>query len=94
MRMVLQLRKELGTSQGTVKRAADQLGCGVESLRMGVKQDEIDRGQAAGTTSEDAARVKALEREVKALRRANEISKKASVISRWSSTAHRDDCVR
>ncbi len=30
VRMVLALRVELGTSQGTVKRVADQLGYGVE----------------------------------------------------------------
>ena len=33
VRLVRQLRKELGTSHGTVKRVAEQLGCGVESLR-------------------------------------------------------------
>jgi transposase len=33
VRMVRQLRKELGTSQGTVQRVADQLGYGVESVR-------------------------------------------------------------
>jgi transposase len=76
--MVRQLRKELGTSQGTVKRVADQLGCGVESVRTWVKQDEIDGGEAAGTTSGEKGRIKALEQEVKELRRANEILKRAS----------------
>ena len=33
VRMVRALREELGTSQGTVKRVADQLGYGVESVR-------------------------------------------------------------
>ena len=78
MRLVRQLRKELGTSQGTVKRVADQLGYGVESVRTWVRQFEIDSGEAAGTTSEDKARIKTLEQENKELRRANQILKKAS----------------
>jgi transposase len=38
VRLVRQLRNELGTPQGTVRRVADQLGYGVESVRMWVKQ--------------------------------------------------------
>ncbi len=78
VRAVRQLRKELGTDHGTVKRVATQLGVGVESLRGWVKQAEIDDGVKPGTTSEEAARIKALEQEVKELRRANAILRKAS----------------
>ena len=78
VRAVLQLRKELGTDHGTIKRVADQLGIGVESLRGWVKQAEIDGGVRAGTSSEDAARIKALEQENRELRRANAILRKAS----------------
>jgi len=78
VRMVLQLRKELNTKQGTVKRVADQLDVGVESLRAWVKQHEIDHGDRSGTTSEDAERIKRLEQENKELRRANSILKSAS----------------
>ena len=59
VRMVTQLRRELGTKQGTVKRVADQLGIGVESLRTWVRQHEIDHGDRAGTTTAEAARIKA-----------------------------------
>ena len=76
--MVFALREELGTKQGTVKRVADQLGIGIESVRGWVKQAEIDRGERGGTTSGDAARIKALEQENKELRRANSILKSAS----------------
>ena len=78
VRMVRQLRKELGTEHGTVKRVAGQLGIGVESLRGWVKQAEIDDGHAVGTTTAEAARIKQLEQEVRELRRANAILKSAS----------------
>ena len=78
VRLVRQLRKELGTSQGTVGRVASQLGYGTESVRIWVKQADIDSGEAAGTTSEDKVRIKALTQENRELRRANEILKRAS----------------
>ena len=78
VRAVRQLRKELGTEHGTIKRVADQLGIGVESLRGWVRQAEIDAGVKPGVTSSEAARVKELEQEVRELRRANEILRRAS----------------
>jgi transposase len=78
VRMVFQLREETGESQGSVKRVADQLDIGVESLRSWVKQAEIDGGHRAGTTTADAARLKGLEQENRELRRANAILKSAS----------------
>ena len=78
VRLVRQLRKELGTSQGTVGRVAEQLGYGTESVRMWVKQADIDSGEASGATSEEKARIKALIQENRELRRANEILRKAS----------------
>lgn len=79
MRMVFLLREELGMSQGTVKRVADQLGIGVESVRLWVKQSEIDSGVRVGTTSGEAEQVKALTQENRELRRANDILKRAAV---------------
>jgi transposase len=78
VRMVLQLRKELGTSHGTIGRVARQLGYGVESVRNWVRDYEVDAGEAPGTTSEDVARIRRLEQENRELRRANEILKRAS----------------
>ena len=78
VRMVRTLRAELGTNQGTVKRVADQLGYGVESVRTWVKQAEIDEGLVAGTTTEESQRVRDLEQEVRELRRANEILRRAA----------------
>ena len=78
VRLVRQLRRELGTEHGTVQRVAGQLGYGVETVRKWVKRADIDEGVKAGTSSEDLARLKALEQENRELRRANAILKSAS----------------
>ncbi len=78
VRLVRQLRKELGTKHGTIQRVAEQIGCGVESLRSWVKEADIDEGLEAGTTSSEAKRIKELEQENRELRRANDLLKRAS----------------
>jgi transposase len=78
VRLVRQLRKELGTTHGTIQRVADQIGCGVESLRTWVKQADIDAGVEPGVTTVEAKRIKALEQEIRELRRANDLLKRAS----------------
>jgi transposase len=78
VRMVRQLRRELGTTHGTIQRVAGQIGCGVESLRTWVKQAEIDDGEQPGVTTAEAKRIKELEQENRELRRANAILKSAS----------------
>lgn len=78
VRLVRQLRAELGTEHGTIKRVADQLNYGVESVRGWVKQADIDDGAKPGVTTAEAERIKALEQEVRELRRANAILKSAS----------------
>ena len=61
-----------------MKRVAEQLGIGVESLRSWVRRAEIDDGVKPGLSSEDAAKIKALEQENRELRRANGILRSAS----------------
>jgi transposase len=78
VRLVRQVRAELGTDHGTVHRVARQLGYGVESVRSWVRQADIDDGVTVGTTTAEAERIKALEQEVRELRRANAILKSAS----------------
>jgi transposase-like protein len=68
VRLVRQLRKELGTEHGTIQRVAEQLGIGVESVRSWVKQAEIDDGVKPGLSTDDAARIKELEQENRELR--------------------------
>jgi transposase len=74
VRMVRQLRAETGQEHGTIQRVAEQLGCGVESLRLWVKQAGVDAGELPGTTSADAERIRQLEQENRELRRANEMA--------------------
>lgn len=78
VRMVRTLRAELGVTQGTVQRVATQLGYGVESVRIWVKQADIDDGVAIGVSSAEAQRVRELEQENRELRRANEVLKRAA----------------
>ena len=78
VRLVRQLRKELGTKHGTIQRVADQIGCGVESLRTWVKQADIDEGVEPGATSAERRRIKELEQRVRELERANDLLKRAS----------------
>jgi transposase-like protein len=86
VRMVRTLRAELGTEHGTVKRVADQLGYGVESVRLWVRQADIDDGHEPGVTTAEAARVRELEQEVRELRRANEIPQAGRQFLRVSAT--------
>ena len=78
MRMVRTLRAELGTEHGTVQRVAGQLGYGIESVRLWVRQADIDDGHAPGVSTAEAQRVQELEQEIRELRRANEILKRAA----------------
>lgn len=78
VRMVRALRAELGSEHGTVQRVATQLGYGTESVRLWVRQADIDDGHAPGVTSSESARVRELEQENRELRRANEILKRAA----------------
>jgi transposase len=78
VRMVRSLRAETGSTAGTVRRVAEQLGYGVESVRSWVRQAEVDEGLAPGVSSAEQARLRELEQENRELRRANEILRRAA----------------
>jgi len=78
VRLVRQLRAELGTDHGTVKRVAAQLGYDIKSVRNGVRQADIDEGRTGGTMTADAERIKTLEQGNRELKRSNEILRRAS----------------
>lgn len=77
-RMALDARRDPAARAGAIKRIADQLGIGAETLRVWVKRAEVDAGLAPGTTSDEAARIADLERDNRELRRANTILRQAS----------------
>jgi transposase len=57
---------------------ARQLGVGTESLRLWVKQGDVDAGSRPGLTTEEQAELKRLRKENFELRRANDILQSAA----------------
>ena len=78
VRMVLEHEGEYPSRWQAICSIASKIGCSPDSLKAWLTRSEVDTGKQPGTTSEEAARIKALEKEVKELRRANEILKTAS----------------
>jgi len=78
VRLVQEHRGDYPSLWAVVASLAPKIGCSTKSLLNWVQRHEVDSGTRAGVTSEERARIKALEREVKELRRANEILKSAS----------------
>lgn len=78
VRMVRSLQAETGMTHGAVRRVAEQLGYGVESVRSWVKQADVDDGVRPGMTTSEAQRLRELEQENRELRRANEILRRAA----------------
>jgi transposase-like protein len=66
------------TQWAAITSIAEKIGCSAETLRGWVRRAERDAGQRPGLTTDERARLAALERENKELKRANEILRKAS----------------
>ena len=80
VRLVAEARAEEPglTVTAAVKRIGVRVGVNPDTLRGWVTRAEIDAGQRPGVSSDEKARIKALEREVRELKRANEILLAAS----------------
>ena len=88
-RMTLDALADPARAKGAIGRIADELGVHPEALRTWVKKAQIDQGTRPGTTTDEAQRIKELEKEIRELRRANAILKSASAcLSRRSVSAH------
>ena len=74
-RMALEALADPARAKGASRRIADELGLHPEALRTWVKKAEVDGGLRPGTTTDQARRIKELEKEVRELRRANAILK-------------------
>lgn len=66
------------TLNAAVKRIGERVGVVPDTLRGWIRRADIDAGRRPGTTSEEAASIKALQSEVRELKRANEILLAAS----------------
>jgi len=78
VRLVQEHQGEYPSLWAAAASIAPKIGCTVHTLLKWVQRQEIDSGTRAGVSTEERARIKALERENKELRRANEILKSAS----------------
>ena len=78
VRLVREHEAEHVSQWAAIRSIAVKVGCSAETLRLWVRQAEGDRGERGGLTTEERARLKALERENRELRQANEILRKAS----------------
>ena len=77
VRMALETIEETG-DKGAITRIAKQLGLNSETLRLWVRQAQIDMGQRPAPSPEDKERIRELERQVFELQRSNDILKAAA----------------
>jgi transposase-like protein len=78
VRLVLTGEHEHKSRWAAIQSVASKIGCTSETLRSWVNKMEVDSGVKPGVSSQEAARVKELERENRELKRANEILRKAA----------------
>jgi transposase len=78
VRLVRDIRETEGERASALRRVSDQLGVHDETLRLWVRQDDVDTGRRGGVTTADEQRIQELEREIRELRRSNEILRSAS----------------
>ena len=75
VRMVCEHEHEYPSKWKAIQSIAEKLDIHHETLRIWVRRAETDAGDRPGVTTDERARMKALEKENKELRRANEILK-------------------
>ena len=78
VRMVREHQGDYPSQWAAISSIAAKIGCTAQTLSNWVRQAERDAGERDGLTSDERARLKALERENRELRQANEILRKAS----------------
>ncbi len=78
IRTAVDLRRDPQTRTGLCAGSVSSSRTNLETLRNWVTQAEVDAGDRAGTTTDEARRMVELERENRELRRANEILRTAS----------------
>ena len=79
VRLVLEQIKDYPSQWAALRSIAEKFGCSPETLREWVRQEERERGDRVGLTTDERDELKRLQREVRELRRTNEILKAASM---------------
>lgn len=78
VRLVFDHVKNDEPSWPAIVSVAGKIGCTAETLRRWVRQAELDAGKREGLTTDERAKLKALEKENRELKKANEILRLAS----------------
>lgn len=78
VRLVLDQVKGNEPTWPAIVSVAAKIGCTAETLRRWVRQAERDAGKREGLTTDERARLRALEKENRELKKANEILRLAS----------------
>ncbi len=78
VRMVFDHQHDYPSQWKAIESISTKLSINHETLRIWVRKAETDGGERPGLTTDERARMQALERENRELRRANEILKSAA----------------
>ena len=65
--MALDALADPARARGAIRRIADELGVHLEALRTWVKKAQVDGGLRPGTITDEAERIKELEKEIREL---------------------------
>lgn len=80
VRLVADQQSAYDTPWACMRSIAEKVGCSPETLRLRVRRSERDADERPGVTTDERARLTALERENRELKGANEILRKASAL--------------
>ena len=87
--MALEVLAHPAWAKGAARSIAEELNVHPEALRSWVEKAQVDGRLSSGTATDEAARIRELEKEVRELRRANVILEGASsCLSRQNVSAH------
>ncbi len=78
IRLVREHRADYPAEYAAITAVAGRLGMSPETLRLWIRQNEVDSGKAAGVTTEEPEEVRGLKRKVRELEETMEILKAAA----------------
>lgn len=78
VRLVRERRADYPTEYAAITAVAGRLGMSPETLRLWIRQGEVDSGQAAGVTTRESQEIRELKRKVRELEETIEILKAAA----------------